>query len=210
MSLLVWWCLFSAITALLFAALMFPVLSVVKAFGHLDGRLGPVFALVGLVSLAAGAFATRRIESRFVNPSESIAGQPGRSARIQEAADYERVEADGPAMLVIRGVDDEAALSLAAGSIGSLLFLFLAALCKATFGREFMGAAFLCEIAADSTPDASARIDSITLSPVVAAGARFRHSIYDHPDCAKHIAGWIGQVVGRYRAGGAPTIGGFG
>jgi hypothetical protein len=239
MSLLVWWLLFSAIAALLFAALMFPVLFVVTRLGYLNGRLGPVFAIVGLVALAAGAFLTRRIESTFVNPSDSSSGQPGRSQRIQQAADYKRVDASGPAMLVIRGVDDEAALSLAAGAIGSglarrlvfailptvltpltllwmllgdradsfmpfvftgiavasPLFLFLAALCKATFGREFMGAAFLCDIAADSTPDASAKIDSVTLSPVVAAGARFRHSIYEHPDCAKQVARWIGEVV---------------
>jgi hypothetical protein len=76
----------------------------------------------------------------------------------------------------------------------SLLFLILAPLCKAAFGREFVGAAFVCEVAADSTPDASVNLQSITLSPVLAR-AGLRHSIYQHPQCADEVARWIREVV---------------
>jgi hypothetical protein len=141
-------------------------------------------------------------------------------------------------MLVIRGVDDEASLTLAAGSIGSrlsslvlfivipgvylfgvaalalldwsgiwrtealfigalygcalaaLMCLFLPGMCKSAFGREFLTTAFVCETAADSAPDTSARLDSVTLSPAE-AGWRLRHCIYEHPQCVSEITRWL-------------------
>jgi hypothetical protein len=217
---------------------MLPVAYFLDAFGGLEGRFGAAFAAAGVLSLVAAAVVMRAI-TRFVNPgAPSGSNQPSRAHAIQRAAEYKPVDESGPSLLVIRGVDDEAALSLAAGSIGSgltrwlvfvalpgvltpltlvwmllgtrvdsfmpfvfagvgfigLVFLFVAALCKAAFGREFVRAAFVCEIAADSTPDAAARIESITLSPVVAR-AGLRHSIYEHPDCAERVASWIREAV---------------
>jgi hypothetical protein len=159
-------------------------------------------------------------------------GSPARRAHdVQQAAFFPPISASGPRMLVIRGVDDEASLTLAASSIGSrlssLVFflvipavwllgfalfilgvistdltfgcafaaggcLFLPGICKSAFGREFLTTAFICETAADSTPDTAARIDAVTLS---SAEAGWRHKIYEHPKCVDEIVRWIRDVV---------------
>jgi len=173
----------------------------------------------------------------------SIVAKRGRALEILAATTYPTVGASGPQMLVIRGVDDEAALSLAAGSIGSrlsalflfivipmvlfsgvgllalfdrlgvqtglllfivmdgaalaaLILLFLPGICKSAFGREFVTTAFICEIAAESAPDTSGRIDAVTLSPIRGtAGQRMRHRLYDHPECVSRIVHWLRTVV---------------
>jgi hypothetical protein len=187
----------------------------------------------------AGAFIVAALASIFiVFRLHGIVANRNRAREIQEATSYPAVGLSGPQMLVIRGVDDEAALSLAAGAIGSrlssqvlfllptligigmsllfvlswvgvqtespllvvtaggaftaLVLLFLPGICKSVFGKEFMTTAFVCEIAADSAPDAARRIDAITLSPIRGtAGHRMRHGIYDHPECVNQIVDWI-------------------
>jgi hypothetical protein len=53
-------------------------------------------------------------------PKPQTAGS-SRAHDIENAASYSVIDASGPRMLVIRGADDEASLTLAAGSIGSRL-----------------------------------------------------------------------------------------
>jgi hypothetical protein len=70
--------------------------------------------IVAVVLLSgAGFFVTQWLIGIFTNSQAALA--------IEEAANYDTKAAATPRMLVIRGVDDEASLSLAAGSIGSRL-----------------------------------------------------------------------------------------
>jgi hypothetical protein len=76
-----------------------------------------------------------------------------RANEIEKAAHYSSISAFGPRVLVIRGVDDEASLTLAAGSIGSRLsslalhliaisvslVIFVGALAGWVYGREWDG-----------------------------------------------------------------------
>jgi hypothetical protein len=177
----------------------------------------------------------------------NVFGNRTRAKEIERAANYPSIDASGPRMLVIRGVDDEASLTLAAGSIGSrlssralilismsvsfvlvvlafvifvmtlagwslpkewdywlplimgacalsaLAILFLPGIYKSGFGREFLTMGFLCEIAADSTPDTVSRIDSTTVSSVEEKkrrSLRLRHFIYEHSSCVEKIVTW--------------------
>src|SRR3954449_9376152 len=195
--------------------------------------------IIALVAAAVGSiFVLRWLHAIIVNPKSKSRTGGGVAHDIQEAASFPPIGASGPRMLVIRGVDDEASLTLAAGSIGcrlsslvlfvvipgvylfglallalldwsgvwrtellflvvmygcafgALVCLFLPGICKSAFGREFLTTAFVCETAADSAPDTSARLDSVTLSPVE-AGRRLRHCIYEHPKCVDEIARWV-------------------
>ena len=75
--------------------------------------------LVGLVGAAlVSVLLVRQLIAVFVNPRS---GPKDRAVDVQQAAFYPSVGASGPPILVIRGVDDEASLALAAGSIGSRL-----------------------------------------------------------------------------------------
>ena len=175
------------------------VLSVVNAC---NGWLYLAFPLPFLIAF----FVTPRLMSIFID------GWNDRPRKIQEAADYETRSSSAPRMLVIRGVDDEAVLSLAAGAIaarlsyvflfsvvpkgyvtafvlfvilvlgagpvdwllrplissyaiGAFAFLILPGIFKSVFGREFVIGAMRCDIAADSVPDTSERVEAITLAP---------------------------------------------
>ena len=146
------------------------------------------------------------------------------------------MQSSAPRTLVIRGVDDEAVLSLAAGAIasrlsdvllfsavptayvsafvplflssflgvaavdwllrpliillllGALALLILPGMFKSVFGREFVIGAMRCDIAADSVPDTSERVEAITLAPQTGSP---RHQIYEHPRCVSEIVGWL-------------------
>jgi hypothetical protein len=193
----------------------------------------------------AGIFVVRGLIAFLVNPRPtSPSGGTNNALAIQKAASYPAVGGSSPPILVVRGVDDEASLALAAGSIGSrvssvflfilipvvlnfgllvllllgrfggslvaeridplslwltnacvlgaLALVFLPGTCKAVFGREFFRTAFVCEIAADSAPDLSARADVVTLSPVgTKRTLRLRHYIYDHLECVNTIVRWM-------------------
>ena len=87
------------------------------------GLASPTFIyallLVGLVGAAVvSVLLVRQLIAVFVNPRS---GPKDRAVDVQQAAFYPSVGASGPPILVIRGVDDEASLALAAGLIGSRL-----------------------------------------------------------------------------------------
>jgi hypothetical protein len=86
----------------------------------------PAFLSVMALSGAAGFFIMAWLNEVFTNPHAALA--------IEELAHYDTKGAMPSRILVIRGVDDEAALSLAAGSIGSRLsFLMLVAVIPAIY-----------------------------------------------------------------------------
>ena len=254
---LVWLMLWMAVAVMVAVPAMAVVVAMLSATKALAGpdmseRLTPWALGGGLLAAAVGSvFVLRWLHGIFVG-SKSKSQTGGSLAHdIQEAASFPPIGASGPRMLVLRGVDDEASLTLAAGSIGSrlsslvllvvipgvylfgvallalldwsgvwrseLLFLvvlygcafaalvclFLPGMCKSAFGREFLTTAFVCETAADSAPDTSARLDSVTLSPV-AAGHRMRHCIYEHPKCVDVIVRWVRGVVQNADRGDAP------
>jgi hypothetical protein len=242
---LVW----AAITGVILIPMLVIMFGAESFFGIKPGnRLMFWFAIGGFVLAALGSmFVVSWLTGIFVNP-RSKTGRSSRAYDIQHAAFYRAVDGSGPRMLVIRGVDDEASLTLAAGSIGSrlsslfllvvmpalailvmllsplsdwiganflskeradflnflallvldgcalgaLALLFLPGMCKSAFGREFLTTAFMCEIATDSVPDTSSRIDTVTLSPVRATASKhLRHYIYDHSECVNEIVRWV-------------------
>jgi hypothetical protein len=239
-------------------AVVAAILSTAKgvAGSDLSDRLTP-WILAGALAVAAlgGVFILRWLRGVVVDPQSQTQTGRSRAHDVQDAAAYPPVGESGPRMLVIRGVDDEASLTLAAGAIGSrlsslvlrivipgfyvftifllavldwsgiwkegaellllavlygcafgaLACLFLPGLCKSAFGREFLSAAFVCETAADSAPDTSARIDSVTLSPI-RAGRGLRHCIYEHPACVDEIVRWIGGLTQRADSDARPSV----
>ena len=79
------------------------------------------FMLWGFGSMAAGVVVGFLVAARLLDDTSD------RPLKIQEATAYNTCDAAAPHMLVLRGVDDEAALSLAVGAIGarlSYIFLF--------------------------------------------------------------------------------------
>lgn len=85
-----------------------------------------VFLIIAVLSGVAGFFIMEWLNEVFTNPDAAHA--------IEELAHYDTKGAAMSRMLVIRGVDDEASLSLAAGSIGSRLsFLTLIAAIPAIY-----------------------------------------------------------------------------
>src|SRR5262249_16295847 len=90
-----------------FAWLQFPVFYFTAV--DLGWWLYPVL----LPAAVVGTFITRWFIAIFTNRHAALA--------IEEEASYDTKSAAAPPMLVIRGVDDEASLALAAGSIGSRL-----------------------------------------------------------------------------------------
>jgi hypothetical protein len=252
---LVWlllWMAFAVMVAIPAMGVVVALLSATKALAgpETSERLTAWALGGGLLAAAAGSvFVLRWLHGILVDPRSKSESGLSRAHDIQSAASYPPIGASGPRMLVIRGVDDEASLTLAAGSIGSRLsslvlfivipgvylfgvaalalldwsgvwrteFLFIAVLygcafaalacfflpgmCKSAFGREFLTTAFVCETAADSAPDTSARLDSITLSPVE-AGRRLRHCIYEHPKCVDAIVRWVRGAAQDADSGG--------
>ena len=85
-----------------------------------------VFQIIVVLSVVAGFFIMEWLNEVFTNPHAALA--------IEQLAHYDTKGAAAARMLVIRGVDDEASLSLAAGSIGSRLsFLTLVAVIPAIY-----------------------------------------------------------------------------
>src|SRR5262249_51379566 len=104
----------------IFTILMIPGISagvgIVLILSSLFVSESAVLALAICIALAAGVaslFTARWLSAVFTNPHAALA--------IEEKASYDTKGAAAARMLVIRGVDDEASLSLAAGSIGSRL-----------------------------------------------------------------------------------------
>jgi hypothetical protein len=68
------------------------------------------------------------------------------------------------------------------------------------FGREFLVRALVCNIASDSVPDTTYRIQAVTLPPVDhdvswwQVRFQLRHFIYDHPVCVDEIIRWLRRV----------------
>jgi hypothetical protein len=256
-SLLLWGAIVSVLGSFLVAGIMLAM----NSFANPTDRPSPFWLLGGVVAAAVVSLPiNRRLVGLFVD------GWNGRPLKIGNAAAYDTRGTSVPRMLVIRGVDDEAALFLAAGSIGSrlshiLLFhtipftyvaapllvftlgwlfatekvtsnllllivfatcslgafacLLLPGLCKSAFGREFTIGAMRCDIAADSVPDASERIEVITLAPEAArwmqhpqlgaatkrrqkrneARLTLRHGIYSHPHCVSEIVAWLRRII---------------
>jgi hypothetical protein len=223
----------AAITGIAFGLGLLAVFATGLAGGSGQSSSSWVFIGTGIAAALGSAFIVFRLPS--------VVADRSRARQIEEAASYPAIGLSGPSMLVIRGVDDEAALSLAAGSIGSrlssqflfvlptvisvgvfvfallgwfglrtdspvlvltaggasatLLLLFLPGICKSAFGREFLTTGLVCEIAADSVPDACRRIDAETLSPIASTPGRLlRHGLYDHPECVNRIVRWIRAV----------------
>jgi hypothetical protein len=244
---LVWillWLAVVVVVAIPSMAIVAAMLSATKGAGaDISERLTFWSLIIALVAAAVGSiFVLRWLHAIIVNPKSKSRTGGGVAHDIQEAASFPPIGASGPRMLVIRGVDDEASLTLAAGSLGcrlsslvlfvvipgvylfglallalldwsgvwrtellflvvmygcafgALVCLFLPGICKSAFGREFLTTAFVCETAADSAPDTSARLDSVTLSPIE-AGRRLRHCIYEHPKCVDEIARWVRGVM---------------
>ena len=73
------------------------------------------FKLWGFGSMAAGVVVSFFVVSSLLDDTSD------RPLKIKKAADYDSRDAAAPRMLVLRGVDDEAALSLAVGAIGARL-----------------------------------------------------------------------------------------
>jgi hypothetical protein len=86
-----------------------------------------IMALAGVVSFLI----VRWLNKVFINPRAALA--------IEQVAHYDTKGAAASRMLVIRGVDDEASLSLAAGSIGSRLsFLTLVGVIPAMYAAAIV------------------------------------------------------------------------
>ena len=84
-----------------------------------------------------GFIVTPRFSSFFIDDTSD------RPLNIQEAAAYTRARC-APRMLVLRGVDDEAALSLAVGAIGARLsYIILFSIIPWVYGRGDCSVAFL-------------------------------------------------------------------
>jgi hypothetical protein len=71
----------------------------------------------------------------------------------------------------------------------SILFLFVI-LGRAVYGRELALCPMECQINTQSTPDAIGLSKVVTLVSLTQDG-KWRHSIYDHDNCAKTIADWV-------------------
>lgn len=214
-----------------FSALIWSAMNAFTGINSIDGPPDSWLFAGMAVGFVAGLIIAWWLSSIFIN------GWSDRPRKIKQAAAYDTRGASTPRVLVIRGVDDEASLFLAAGAIGSrlsylmlfsviprivvvaavlmaistlpfmekrmdwplkmvvlvcafgaLAFLILPGLFKSAFGKEFLIGAMLCDIAADSVPDTSQRVEAITLAP---APGSLRHQIYDHPQCVSEIVGWL-------------------
>jgi len=116
-------CMIAAIFSILSISLL--VIGFIVYIGLNVGQIvsndDPTILITLLVVLAGGAsfFIVEWLNEVFINPDAALA--------IEEMAHYDTKGAAASRMLVIRGVDDEASLSLAAGSMFSRLsFLTLA------------------------------------------------------------------------------------
>jgi hypothetical protein len=172
----------------------------------LPGTLGCIgrvllYVLVLAVSAAASALLVRWV----INPPPKVPLDrtsnpwPWRPFDIAEHVNYDSTSALAPKVLVIRGVDDEAALALAFGAIATALNRFILTV---TWKWLYPVVGVRCEIATDSVPD-SRQVHIVTLKPsyreLVPQGgvsdepSSKRHTIYDHPDCRREVVKWIAE-----------------
>jgi hypothetical protein len=126
--------MFGAIFIILFASLLVldsivsetVGLEILLAVRQIADNDDLVFLIIVVLIGVAGFFIMEWLNEVFTNPHAALA--------IEEVAHYDTKGAAASRMLVIRGVDDEASLSLAAGSIGSRLsFLTLVAVIPAIY-----------------------------------------------------------------------------
>ena len=238
--LLIWGAIFAVVFTLVTACILF---SSTALAWHTSTTSTYVLLLIGAVFASiVSLLLARQLNATFVR-ARAGPDQDTRAVDVQQAASYPSIRSR---ILVIRGVDDEASLALAAGSIGSRLsslvlanvipelytaglaaifllvmllnldeqrgvflemtvgigcslgafvFLGLPGVFKSAFGKEFLTTAFVCEIAADSTPDTQGSLHVVTLSPSTPAARRqLRHGIYNHPECVNEIVRWLRKI----------------
>jgi hypothetical protein len=77
------------------------------------------------------------------------------------------------------------------GPLASIFLILASGVMRSVFGRELLLGAFRQDVAFNSTPDHSGRI---TIQTLPSSGG-LRHSIYNHPDCATTIAGWLKTIA---------------
>ena len=213
---------------MVFSALIWSAMNAFTGINSIDGPPDSWLFAGMAAGFVAGLIIAWWLSFIFIN------GWRDRPRKIKQAAAYDTRGASTPRVLVIRGVDDEASLFLAAGAIGSrlsyivlfsvipwivvaagvlmaislidkrmdwllkmvvlvcalgaLVFLMLPGLFKSAFGKEFLIGAMRCDIAANSVPDTSQRVEAITLAPATGSP---RHQIYNHPQCVSEIVGWL-------------------
>jgi hypothetical protein len=92
---------------------VFWIVSATVGLPDSDWFFWPMFVIVAALAGVATFFIGQWLNAVFVNPHTALA--------IEKKVHYDTKGAAASRMLVIRGVDDEASLSLAAGSIGSRL-----------------------------------------------------------------------------------------
>jgi hypothetical protein len=127
LNFLVWllmWAAFTLMVAVPLIMIVAVILSAVRELvgTHVSDRLTlSVFIGVG-IAVALGSICILSWLNGFLLKPQSKSQASGSLAHdVQRAAFFPPISASGPRMLVIRGVDDEASLTLAAGSIGSRL-----------------------------------------------------------------------------------------
>src|SRR5207302_1070181 len=71
-------------------------------------------------------------------------------------------------------------------------------LLKSAHGRELVVGGFVCEATNASAPDnIRENVSIVTLPVVMEYKPQLRHALYEHRFCARAIAAWLGQHVGR-------------
>jgi len=117
--LLIW----GAIFGVSFTAIVAILLFVAAAIGF-PSSSNVTFALLLMAMVVCAVFSAvlvYRLVALFMKVGGGTQDLQNRATALQKATFYPSVDENGARMLVIRGVDDEASLSLAAGSIGSRL-----------------------------------------------------------------------------------------
>ncbi len=130
---LIWGAIFGAVFSVLAAFILFA--SAAPRGLALPTSVSALL-LAGFVgALLVSLFLLGRLIAVFVNPRAGPQNARSRAVDVRQAAFYPGIDASGPPLLVIRGVDDEASLALAAGSIGSRLSsLFLLSVIPTFYG----------------------------------------------------------------------------
>jgi len=119
LRILIWGAIFGIVFTLVTACILF-VSTAVAGLTSMTSTYA--LLLVGLVGAAlVSALLVNRLITIFVKPRSGPENTRSRALDVQQAAFYPSIVTSGPPILVIRGVDDEASLALAAGSIGSRL-----------------------------------------------------------------------------------------
>jgi pimeloyl-ACP methyl ester carboxylesterase len=116
LSFLIRFLVWSAITAVLIFSCVLGsewVMSATQGLPYIDDAAGLLLLVTPILAMGAGIYIMEWLFAIFTNLQTALA--------VEEEASYDAKGAAASDMLVIRGVDDEASLSLAAGAIGSRL-----------------------------------------------------------------------------------------